>query len=494
MRRIEALRSTPVRLALTFAGLMLSSTILVGAIAYATMSTQLAQRQDQHIDETFNLLSEAAREHGSAELIEEIEARISANPESGNVYQLVDATGQIRVGNLQRRPSDLPPGWSSLRGQQLGLASDMQYRVFMGTAGAFTLIVGQDQMELHELREVFLGTLGWSVILVLFTALAAGLTLARRVRDRIDAIETAMSRVAEGDLGARIALSRNHDDIDRLGQQINAALSQLEQHVEAVRQVSADIAHDLRTPLNRLHLRLETAQRRVEAAGQPPELAAELQEALQESDRISEIFAALLRIAQIESGSRRAHFAPLDLAELTAQVTEIYTEVATDAGMVLHYMPPASPQWLEGDRDLLMQLLANLIENALQHCPKGTEITVALARDGQQVRLSLTDNGTGIPETERNRVLQRLYRLEKSRTTPGSGLGLSLVKAVADLHGASLRLEDAAPGLRVELLFTAAPPGQGRPAPASPGRPVGSAGADQPRSDHMEPSDRLRNR
>ena len=459
MRRIEALRSTPVRLALTFSGLMLNSTVLVGAIAYGTMSSQLAQRQDQHIRETFGLLAEAATEHGIAELTEEITARISANPNGTAIFQLQDRAGQILLSNIPARPLTLPAGWSAQAGRQLGQKSNMQYRIFVGAAGDFTLTIGQDQMELHELREVFLGTLGWSVILVLFTALAAGLTLARRAGERMDAIETAMDRVAEGDLEARIPLSQRQDDIDRLGQQVNAALSQLQRHVEAMRQVSTDIAHDLRTPLNRLHLRLQSAQEQVEATGMAPELAAELREAVQESDRISEIFAALLRIAQIESGSRRAHFAPLDLGALTAEITEIYADVAEDAGMSLHFTPPAAPLWLEGDRDLLTQLLANLIENALRHCPTGTRITAALARDGQQVRLSLTDTGTGIPETERNRVLQRLYRLEKSRTTPGSGLGLSLVKAVADLHGATLRLEDAAPGLRVVLLFPAAPPG-----------------------------------
>jgi signal transduction histidine kinase len=476
MHRIEAFRSTPVRLALTFAGLMLTTTMLVGGIAYVTMSTQLAKRQDQHITESFRLLSEAATEHGQTELLEEISARISANPGGTSVFQLRDASGQVLVSNIHSAQLP-PPGWSNLPGHWLGYPSGMQYRLFTGSAGDFTLIVGQDQMELHELREVFLGTLGWSALFVLFTALAGGVAIARRVRYRIETIETAMGRVAEGDLTARIALSPHTDDIDRLAQQINAALTQLARHVDAMRQVSTDIAHDLRTPLNRLHLRLESAQHRAEAAGLPPELAEELREALSESDRISEIFAALLRIAQIESGSRRAHFAPLDLTLLTTQVTEIYEAVAADAGMTLHLVrpgalqtegttgqpagtpaiPPLPSLWIEGDRDLLMQLLVNLIENTLQHCPPGTRIAADLRREGQQVRLSITDSGAGIPETERDRVLQRLYRLEKSRTTPGSGLGLSLIKAVADLHGAELRLEDAAPGLRVVLLFPAAP-------------------------------------
>ena len=216
-----------------------------------------------------------------------------------------------------------------------------------------------------------------------------------------------------------------------------------------MRQVSADIAHDLRTPLNRLRIRIETASTKAEA-GQS--VADDLATALTEADQINQTFAALLRIAQIESGSRKAGFQSLQPGILLGDVIDIYRGVAEDSGQTLTMGPKVEAR-INGDPELLTQAFVNLIENAIRHCPAGTLITCGVSTIGAKIVVSVADNGPGIVADQRLLALQRLYRLEQSRTTPGSGLGLSLVKAVADLHGADLGLEDCAPGLRVSLTF-----------------------------------------
>jgi signal transduction histidine kinase len=283
-------------------------------------------------------------------------------------------------------------------------------------------------------------------------AIAVGAVMAARIQARITEVEATLHRVALGDLTARLHVSGRRDDLDQIFGAINHALARLGGLVEAMRQVSADIAHDLRTPLNRLRIRIEAAAE-AEAQGLP--VAADLAAALADSDAISQTFSALLRIAQIEAGSARQKFTALDLAAVFEAVVEAYAGVAEDALMALTCQT-GGPAIVEGDKDLLTQAAANLIENALRHCPAGTAIRCSVGTIGAGVVATVCDSGPGIPEAERDNVLRRLYRLEKSRTTEGSGLGLALVKAVADLHLAQLTLTDARPGLCVSLRFARA--------------------------------------
>ncbi|TNC49447.1 HAMP domain-containing histidine kinase [Rubellimicrobium rubrum] len=261
-------------------------------------------------------------------------------------------------------------------------------------------------------------------------------------------MESVLDRVGEGDLTARMAV-RGSGDLARLAQGINSALVRLERVVEGMRQVSTDIAHDLRTPLGRLRFRIEAAAAR---ATEGSRLAEDLDAALEESDTLDATFAALLRIAEIEAGARRARFAPLDLGEVLVRIVEAYEGVAEEAGQNLSLSLSVTAP-IHGDRDLLVQLFANLVENAIRHGPAGTRIECTVTQEGDCPQATLRDTGPGIPAAERELVLRRLYRLEKSRTSPGTGLGLALVKAVADLHGADLILADAGPGLRVTLRF-----------------------------------------
>jgi len=282
-------------------------------------------------------------------------------------------------------------------------------------------------------------------------AVGGGALIAARAERRLDAVRGTMERVAHGELSARIPLLGNGDDIDLLSRDINDALARLSATVEGMRQVSTDIAHDLKTPLNRLKLTLEDALSH-QTGGEPSKR--QLEAASEEADQINQTFEALLRIAQIESGARKSRFKQVDLREVLDSLTEVYRVVAEDRGQILamasHSGPPIE---VVGDRDLLVQLYANLIENALRHCPAGSRIGLCLTVGKETTVATVEDNGPGIPAQERERVFRRLYRLEKSRTSPGTGLGLSLVRAIVDLHGGEIRLEDAGPGLRVITIF-----------------------------------------
>jgi signal transduction histidine kinase len=262
--------------------------------------------------------------------------------------------------------------------------------------------------------------------------------------------------VSQGNLAVRVPLIGNGDDIDGVSGQINAALARLSALVEGMRQVSADIAHDLKTPLNRLDMILETATC---AALNGGDACADLADARAECRQINQTFEALLRIAQIEAGARKARFVDVGLDAIVGGIVEIYGEVAEDYGKSLSSkVAPGSGHVIHGDGELLTQMFANLVENCLRHTPARTEIELAVARRSDRIVASVNDNGPGIPIEERGKVFQRLYRLDKSRSTPGSGLGLSLVRAIADLHEATIELEDRHPGLGVVISFSALKP------------------------------------
>ncbi len=291
-----------------------------------------------------------------------------------------------------------------------------------------------------EVVEIFsqalLVGLGASALL----AIAGMLWFLGRTEARIAAIGQTLDAVAGGDLERRVPVGTQHDDIGRIAQAINAMLDRLSENVASLRQVSADIAHDLRTPLTRLRATLDRLQ-------DGPDVEV-LDDARAQIDAINACFQAQLRIAQIEGGSPRARFREVDLADLCATVAELFQPAAEDQGRAFRVeIPDGGPLLVEGDRDLLAQMLSNLLENALRHAPPPASLTLTLARRGEAAEITVADEGPGIPAEEREKVFRRLYRLEASRTTEGSGLGLSLVAAVVGLHRGAIRLEDNAPGL-----------------------------------------------
>ncbi|MGV8987246.1 MAG: ATP-binding protein [Cypionkella sp.] len=446
MRPADLMRRTAFRLALGVTLFVLTSLVLAGAIGYSLLRQQLVTRQDARVTEIFNALQETTRSGDQTDLVEAVTTRIKASPGKATVYLLRAADGTVLASSIP----DIwfKPGLSTVAAAKLKVPTDYPYRIFAGTVNGYAIVVGLTDADLDDLAEISVAAFGWSALGVLIAAIGAGALIAARVQARITEVETTLHLVAQGDLTARLVVSQQGNDLDQISLAINVALARLGGLVEAVRQVSADIAHDLRTPLNRLRIHIEAA----EAASKGLPAEADLAAALAQSDAIDQTFSALLRIAQIESGTARARFVRLDLSALLAEVAEVYADVAVDAGMTLICHAPA-PAYVKGDRHLLTQAFANLIENAIRHCPPDTTLTCRVKIAGQIVQTRLCDTGPGIPEAERENVLRRLYRLEKSRTTEGSGLGLALVKAVADLHDASLGLSDAAPGLCVTLGF-----------------------------------------
>ncbi|OYX27079.1 MAG: hypothetical protein B7Z10_01450 [Rhodobacterales bacterium 32-66-7] len=449
MRPADLWRHSSFRLAIGVSLFVVTTLMLASGVGYGLMKSQLAARQDARVTEIFAAIERTILEGDEDDLIEAVDARIQASPDRATAYGLRSLDGRLLASNMG--DVVVPAGWSTIEADRIGVATDYPYRVFSGEAGTYTLTVGLTNADLDDLQEIVLAAFGWAALASLLATVGAAMVLASRVQSRIAEAEAAAARVAQGDLLARLPITGRGDDLDRISQAVNAALERLSSLVEAMRQVSADIAHDLRTPLNRLRIHIEGAARK-SASGQTAE--DDLAEALAQSEMIDQTFSALLRIAQIEARSRREKFAPVDLAVVIADLADVYAEVAEDAGMTLS-TDAASPAWVMGDRELLTQGFANLIENAIRHCPPGTAIHCAVQAIGNHVTGSILDTGSGIPAGEREKVLRRLYRLESSRTTAGSGLGLALVKAVADLHGADLSLSDARPGLRVELRFAA---------------------------------------
>ncbi|MGX5831558.1 ATP-binding protein [Mesorhizobium sp. 43Arga] len=443
------LRSTPFRLALTFAFLFVLAFVLSGAIVYRMMSADLAERLDETIRETYSIVTATYTESDIEDLVSTVESHSQLSPKKEQLFSLTDAAGKHLAGNFTA--AGLPDGFSMFDAEMPGVPSGSAYRAFSGSIGGNNLTIAFSLSETEELETVVLMSFGWGTLIITGLAIAGGALLASRVQRRLDGIAATMVDVSHGRLDTRIPLTGNGDDIDVVSSQVNAALDRLSALVDGMKQVSANIAHDLKTPLNRLQMILEGA---ADKAARDQDVSDDLADARAEGYQINETFDALLRIAQIEAGARKARFTDLDLDEILQIIAEIYTGVAEDDGKVLspaQLNETADP--IHGDRELLTQMFANLVENALRHCPPGTTIKLSVKRQGERVLASVADNGPGIPPDERERVFQRLYRLDHSRSTPGNGLGLSLVRAIADLHGASIALDDCQPGLAVVVSF-----------------------------------------
>ncbi|MDR6266944.1 HAMP domain-containing sensor histidine kinase [Roseobacter sp. N2S] len=318
--------------------------------------------------------------------------------------------------------------------------------------GQLTIAISREQIG--DLSELFLNILLLSVLPTVAIGLTAGLMIARRAARRIGAISDTLDKLTEGDLTARVPnLSGRVDDLSSIATQVDRMAHAQQSSVAALKQVSADIAHDLKTPIQRVAVMLNQAR---EMPDVPPRLEDLMTRAGQETDGIVATFQSLLQIAQIEGGSPKARFKPVDLSQLAATFVEVYEPAAEESGHRLRVASAMTDGALvQGEKGLLGQVLANLIENALRHTPAGTPIDVSVARSGADVVLTVADRGAGIPPEERENVLRRLYRLEQSRTTSGSGLGLSLVAVIAELHDARLELDSNAPGLVVRLIFPA---------------------------------------
>jgi len=426
-----------------------SSALLLLAFIYWSTAGFMLRQADETIEAEIAGLAERYRIAGLTGLTSLIDERVERRPSGYSLYLVTDGQYRPLVGNLSGWPRTEPDesGWLNFRldtraGEPVHWARAKVFRL----SGGYHLLAGRDMYELQAIRSLIVRTMVWGLVLLVMLALAGGMLLGRgRVR-RIGVIKEALDDVVAGDLTRRIPPEATDDDIEQLVGNLNYTLDQLEKRVDDVRRVSDSIAHDLRTPLARLKNRLEMLRQQVETDEQRARVAA----AVDEADRLLDTFGALLRIARIESGRRRQRFAPVDVGTLIEDVAELYGPLLEEAGITFD---TDSERDLEvvGDRDLLFQAIANLVDNALKHVPAGGQVHLEASRHSRGVRLVVADNGPGIAMAEREKVLERFYRVDSSRTTPGAGLGLSLVAAVAELHQARLVLDDNQPGLRVEL-------------------------------------------
>jgi signal transduction histidine kinase len=456
----DLLRTTNFRLTAFYAG---SFSLLVLALfaIVAWSTTQFMKRQiditvSNEIDEV--LADSAAAGQGDVPARLAATVRRMARSAPGISYLLQDNAGQVVAGNMPAMPArqglillpHSPPGMrlrrrsehhAGLRGRGIVLPQTPYGRAY--------LLVAVSDAELGEMQAViargFLAGLAVTFAFAVLSGLASSLVLLRR----IEAISRTSREIMAGDLGRRIELHGSNDEFDDLAMSLNAMLDRIQHLMSGLQQISNDIAHDLRTPLSRMRQRLELALRRENSM---EGLRAAMEFSIADTEAILRTFSALLRVAQIESGTRRVGFAAVAMDTLLEDLAEAYLPVVEERGQSLAAVITPGLR-VRGDRELLTQAIANLIENAINHAPPGAALQVMSREDTDGVRIIVADNGPGIPEAERAKVLQRFYRLETSRTKPGQGLGLSLVHAIADLHDAKLMLEDNDPGLRCILFF-----------------------------------------
>lgn len=447
--RFAWLRTTAFRVTLLHLLLTLGGTALIYGLAYWSSTRIAAGQITTAIERDVRFLVTAAGIGGAAGAAVSIEARIASDSGLGVYYLLTAPDGGRIAGNLARAPRSA--GWSRLRlADPPEDGANRTELLAFGTAlpgGAF-LVAARDLASVRELETTLAAAAGWVGSGAVLLGLLGGALVSRGVARRAAAMDAALAAVEAGDLGRRLPVRSGGDEFDRLASRINAALDRLGELLVALRRVTDDIAHDLRTPLTRLRQRLEAAGR---GARSEAEWQVSVAAAIEDCDRILAIFAALLRIAQVEAGARRAAFARFDLSRLVEDVAEVYASAAEERGQTLA-VAVASGIEAFGDRDLVLQMLANLMENAVRHGRQGGHVSLTLSRGAEgAAEIAVTDDGPGIPPAERERVFRRFHRLDAARSTPGAGLGLALAKAVADLHGMTIRLLDASPGLRVQL-------------------------------------------
>jgi signal transduction histidine kinase len=461
-------RTTAFKLSLAYLAVFAAASVFLIVYIASSTSDLLSRQLEETIDAEIKGLAEQYKSGGLTRLIRVVDARSRAP--GASLYLLTDFAGNRIAGNVADAPAallDAKDGVAQPVPYQR-LASDVSdepaaakqhqalVRVFVLPAG-FRLLVGRDLAERDQFRRVIREAFQVSVGVVILLGLASWIFVTRRVLKRIDAVSETTKTIIAGDLSGRIAVDGSGDEFDRLAISVNAMLDRIEQLMRGLKEVSDNIAHDLKTPLTRLRSRLEVALNGP-AAGYRDTLEA----TIEESDALIRTFEALLRIARVEAGSTGVALTRVDAVEIASEAAEFYEPVAEEAGARI-LLEARGTQTILGDRNLLSQALANLIDNALKYgrpTLPGAEpvVRIAVERRGDSVVLSVADNGPGVPAAERGRVLERFVRLETSRSEPGSGLGLSLVQAVATLHKGSLTLGDAGPGLVVAMAIPAAAP------------------------------------
>lgn len=459
MSRANLFSSAAFRLVAAYYGIFCLVTIGLTALLYFKVSDVFWNNLKNRVTATHLQLEELGRTEGIGALKGVVQS-ISAGPGDPDTIALfLDADGRVIAGDIEPIPQF--DGWKVLRGADVKFVQqdrevdpfEIYYAIWRPVAGGY-LLVAQIGEDVEDMQRAMLLALILSLGSTLILTLAGGIWLGRRAQQRIVAIDSALDAFARGKLDQRIPLSRGNDDLDRISGRINRTFDHIGALISSMRQISTDIAHDLKTPIGHLKHRLDTVR---QTAKSTKDFRTALDDAAGDIDSIVETFEALLSIAQIEAGARKARFKQVDLVDVLTNVSDAYQHVAEDSGFSFAAsLDPEKQSIIQGDYQLLTQLFANLLENAFRHCPPGTHVQMVLKSSTEGPMVKISDTGPGIPEDQHEKVFRRLYRLDKSRTTPGSGLGLSLVAAIVDLHDAKITLGDNAPGLSVTIEFPVA--------------------------------------
>ena len=463
------LRSSTFRLAAAYLLLFEGSVCVVLGFVYWTTALHLETEADSSIAREIESLAARYRARGLAAFSRTLDDRIARSPRGPFIYVFATAGRRALAGNVSGWPDTAlsPEGWIEFPLRTAREPDDTPHLARARVAslpGGLLLLVGRDMHEIDEACRRIELALAWSIGLTLILAVAGAVAMSRGTVRRIDGINRASREIMAGDLGRRIPTRGTRDDFDRLAGQLNAMLDRIQELMDGIRRVTDDIAHDLKTPLTRLRTRLEEIR---DTGGLGADSARSVEAAIEESDRLLATFAALLRIARVESRGGAETFERVDLAAIARDAVELYEPLAEEHGRTLSCrLADGGELSSRGDRDLLFQTLSNLIDNAIRH-GRGRVIVEAGPAQGRAhgagrgQRIVVRDEGDGVPEGDRARVFRRFVRLEASRNTPGNGLGLALVGAVAELHGGAVELAQneasrGGPGLRVTLYLPAA--------------------------------------
>ncbi len=450
-RIVNLLRSYSFRLTLLYVALFGMSVLVIFGVIYWATAGYMARELELSVDAELSSLIDVQNAGGIDRLAAAVTERTGAPNNRSNYDLLLDSAGKRIAGNLALVAPHL--GWQNLPVPNSEDGSDegdtIHAKGVTLSTGHF-LLVGESNYQLKETRELVVRAFGWGTLVTAVLALIGGIVMSAGLLRRVEAIRRTAGEIMAGNLSRRIPAGGTGDEFDLLSANLNEMLDRITLLMDGLRQVSNDIAHDLRTPLTRLRQRLEVARGRAKTI---EDFEAVVDTSIEDTDQILRTFGAMLRIAQIESGTARSRFTDVDFSAVLRSIVDLYAAFAEDHHQALTSRI-ADGITVRGDRELLTQMVVNLVENALRHTPAGTQIDITLQLASGRVLCIVADDGPGIPQREHDKVFRRFYRLDTSRATPGSGLGLSLVAAIAELHRISIILDDNKPGLRVTLKFS----------------------------------------
>ena len=449
MRLTQTLKTASFRLTAAYVVLFTLSVGVLAAMVVLLVTSELNREFHARIVADSNALRDEYRSGGSQRLLQAIEERLRGRKIGGLDYTVIGPAGRRLYGTLPT--ARCKAGWSSFTvppdGDEPPGEMEKLDVYITPLPNGDCLLVGDDTWKVRKFGAIILRSFGWVLMLSLTMAIGGGIFLSSRFLKRIETINRTAEAIIEGDTQRRIPRRAAPDDLDRLAATLNRMLDRMTGLMESLRHVSNDVAHDLRSPLGRLRRRLDDSARNAQT---PEEFKAAIDGAVSEVDGILDTFGAILRIAQIESGSRRRGFRRLLMSDLVADVCDTFEPSMEDAHKTLRTgIEPGL--WVQGDRELLVQSLANLLGNAITHTPPDTAVAVRLRRREGMIELDVADNGPGVPESERARIFERFYRLQHSRNVVGTGMGLSIVAAIAELHDGSVCALDNGPGLDIRM-------------------------------------------